>query len=276
MLSYKQLIKKYSSTLKDITHIPQKEVQILLLYILNKNIIWLHLNDNKIATKETEKKLKELVQKRSTSYPLEYLIQQVSFYGEIFKIRENILIPRPETEILVEKAEFILKDIAKPKVVEIGVGSGVISIMLALLIDNIEIIAVDINEDALNLAKQNAIKHKVEHKITFIKSNLFDNINVENYNMCISNPPYIALDFKLPINVQYEPSNALFGGIVGDELIKQIIKLTVKNNIDYLACEIGYDQKNTLSNFLDKYNYKSKDFYQDLENLDRGFIVSFP
>ncbi len=274
-ISYKQLVKKYSSALRDVTHIPQKEVEILLLHILDKNVIWLHINYNEICDKKVEQKLEQFVKKRAVNYPLEYITSKASFYGETFKVQDGVLIPRPETEILVEKAEAILKNIDNPKVVEVGVGSGIISVMLALLIDDIEIIAVDINEKALALAYQNAIKHKVEDKITFVKSDIFSQVDVKDFDMCISNPPYIANDYKLPSNVKYEPSCALFGGNIGDELLKDIIRATSNNNIKYLLCEMGYDQKKPLGDFLETFDTLSVNFYKDLEAFDRGFEVEF-
>ncbi len=273
--TYKQIVKKYTSVLREVTHIPQKEVEILLLSILDKNVIWLHINYNEICESKIEKELEKLVKKRATNYPIEYITSKASFYGETFIVQDGVLIPRPETEILVEKAEVILKDISTPKVVEVGVGSGIISVMLAMLIDDIEIIAVDINEKALELAKQNAIKHNVEHKITFVKSDIFNEVNVKDFDMCISNPPYIANDYKLPTNVKYEPSNALFGGNVGDELLKKIIEATKQNDIKYLLCEMGYDQKKPLSDFLENYDVIKKDFYKDFDKFDRGFEVEF-
>ncbi|MGB3750954.1 MAG: HemK/PrmC family methyltransferase, partial [Arcobacteraceae bacterium] len=221
MKTYKQIVKEYSRYLKEVTHIPQKEVEILILHLMQKNTIWLHLNYEKECT--CEKELEKLVKKRATNYPLEYITKRASFYGEVFNVADGVLIPRPETEILVEKAEVILKEIQNPIVLEIGVGSGIISVMLAMLIPDIEIIAVDINEKALELAKSNATKHNVEDKITFIKSDLFADVPDIKFDMVISNPPYIADDYKLPLNVKYEPSNALFGGNVGDELLKNII-----------------------------------------------------
>jgi release factor glutamine methyltransferase len=271
--TYKQIIKEYSKELRKVTHIPAKEVEILLLHILGKNTIWLHINYDKECKCEVE--LKKLVAKRATHYPLEYITKKASFYGELFEVEEGVLIPRPETEILVEKAEEILQNIKAPKVIEIGVGSGIISIMLALLIQDIQIIAVDINEKALALAKINAIKHGVEEKITFIKSDLFSYIPKDTYDMVVSNPPYISKNYKLPRNVLYEPHNALVGGDIGDELLKDIIDETIKREIPYLICEMGYDQKNPLKDYFSIFYKKIKiDFYKDLEGFDRGFITS--
>ncbi|AXX92425.1 protein-(glutamine-N5) methyltransferase, release factor-specific [Malaciobacter molluscorum LMG 25693] len=272
-MTIKECVKKYSSLLKNTTHIPNKEVEILILHILQKNVIWLHLNYNE--TFDKEKELKKLVKKRATDYPLEYLTNKASFYGEIFEVATNVLIPRPETELLVEQAVEILKDIPNPRVIEIGTGSGIISVMLAKLIKNIKIVAVDINDDALTLASKNAKKHEVEDKITFIKSNLYENVDKEEFIMTISNPPYIANNYKLPKNVEFEPRNALFGGEIGDELLKAIIEQTYKKDIPYLLCEMGYDQKRPLEEYFKKFNIENYSFYKDYSKFDRGFVIKF-
>ena len=275
MQSYKQVVKKLFPLLKNITHIPQKEVEILLLHILKQNVIWLHINYNKECENDIAKELEKLVKKRATDFPMEYITLKASFYGETFNVASNVLIPRPQTEILVEKAIETLSNIDNPKVVEIGTGSGIISVMLALEVPNISIIAVDINDDALALAKNNAKKFDVEDKITFIKSDIFDSIDVKGLDMCISNPPYIKNDYKLPTNVKHEPSNALFGGNNGDELLKKIIDASYENNIKYLYCEMGYDQKEPLKKYIKKYKTKNLEFYQDYEKFDRGFTTEF-
>ncbi len=273
-MTIKETVRKYSQKLKYVTHIPAKEVEIFIGFLLDKNNIWLHLNYNN-EFKE-EKELEKLINKRVANYPLEYLIGKASFYGESFLVKEGVLIPRPETEILVENALEILKDRdSSLKVLEIGTGSGIISVMLALLIKDIKIIAVDINEKALALAKQNAKRHKVEDKIEFRLSNLYENVNESDIFMTISNPPYIANGYKLPENVKYEPKNALFGGNEGDELLKNIISDTSNKKIEYLLCEMGYDQKTPLENYLKSFDVKEYSFYKDYEKFDRGFTIEF-
>lgn len=276
-MTIKETIRKYTNELKFVTHIPAKEIEIFIMYLLKKNTIWLHLNYNKDF--EQEKELEKLIKKRATNYPLEYIINKASFYGEVFIVEEGVLIPRPETELLIDKVLEVTKNMDNKKetinVLEIGTGSGVISVMLALLIENIKIIAVDINEKALELAKKNAIKHGVENKIEFRSSNLYTNINETNIDLTVSNPPYIANEYKLPENVKFEPSNALFGGSIGDELLKDIIDQTSERNIKYLVCEMGYDQKNPLTSYLKDFDTKTFSFYQDYEKFDRGFTIQF-
>lgn len=275
MGSYKQVVKELSVKLRGVTHIPVKEVEILLQYLLDKNTIWLHMNYDKPC--ECEKELVLLVDKRATNYPLEYITKKATFYGEIFQVQEGVLIPRPETELLVEKVEKHFKNQSNIKILEIGVGSGIISVMLAKLLPNSSFIAVDINTQAIDLAKQNAHYHGVENKITFIHSDLFDTISHEiEFDCVVSNPPYIANDYKLPSNVKFEPSNALFGGDVGDELLKSIIIETYNRKIPYLVCEMGYDQKKPLKDFIEQNTQvKSLQFYSDYEKFDRGFEVEF-
>lgn len=277
-MTIKECVRKYTNDLKLVTHIPAKEVEILIMSLLDKNPIWLHLNYDKEFEKENE--LKVLVKKRATNYPLEYLTKKASFYGESFIVNEGVLIPRPETEILVENAFDILKDEKDEKLVlEIGTGSGIISVMLALLLKNIDknikIIAVDINQKAIELAKQNAEKFGVLEKIDFRLSNLFEKIIEDNIFMTISNPPYIKNSYKLPKNVEFEPKNALFGGDIGDELLKDIIKNSFENKIPYVLCEMGYDQKLPLEDYFKEFNVEFYSFYKDYEDFDRGFTLKF-
>lgn len=272
-MTIKDTVRKYTNDLKNVTHIPAKEVEILMMHLLKKNTIWLHLNYT--LEFEYEKELEKLVKKRATNYPLEYIINKASFYGEVFIVREGVLIPRPETEILVENAYEILKDIKNPKILEIGIGSGIISVMLATMLPNLKVIAVDINEKAIELASDNAKKFEVEEAIEFRLSDTFENVSEDDFDMVISNPPYIADDYKLPENVKYEPSNALFGGKVGDELLKKIIDGTNEKKIPYLLCEMGYDQKKPLEEYFKNFKVDMYSFYKDYEDFDRGFTLKF-
>lgn len=273
-MTIKQTVKKYANRLKNITHIRSKEVEILIMHLLDKNVIWLHLNHNSEFTKDKE--LEKLISLREKNFPLEYITGKVSFYGEQFFINEGVLIPRPETEILIDKVLEVQKNNnCIHNILEIGTGSGIISVMLALLIDEIKIIAVDINEKAILLAKKNAKKHGVEDKIEFRLSNLFEKVEEKGFDLVISNPPYIANSYKLPNNVKHEPSNALFGGEIGDELLKQIITQSSNKEVSYIMCEMGYDQKKPLENYFKSYDLEFLEFYKDYENFDRGFIAKF-
>ena len=219
-MTIKECVRKYTNDLKLVTHIPAKEVEMLIMYLLDKNPIWLHLNYNNEFLMENE--LKKLVTKRATNYPLEYITKKASFYGEQFIVNEGVLIPRPETELLVENAFNILKEQKDEKlIVEIGTGSGIISVMLAVLLKNIKIIAVDINEKALNLAKQNAQKFGVLERIDFRFSNLFEKVDEKDIFMVVSNPPYIKDDYVLKMS---------------QKLSADIIRLNTKINLENIPC----------------------------------------
>lgn len=262
-LTIKEALKEASKELES-----YKEASIILQYFLKCDEIYIILNDNK--TLENYKDYKKLIKRRLNSEPIEYITNYVSFYSQKFFIKKGALIPRPESELLIDKA---LKIINRGfKIAEIGVGSGVISIMLAKLIEDIKITATDISKDALEIAKINAKNFKVNDKISFIKTNYLDNVN-EKFDMIISNPPYIAKNFALEKPLSYEPQNALFGGDYGDEMLKEIIDLWVKRKTPYLLCEMGYDQKESMSSYFIKKGIKEYSFYKDLQGLDRGFIA---
>jgi len=246
-----------------------KEAQILLSYFLNKDQLYLILHEN--DTLKNQEKYFSLIKRAKNSEPIEYITNKVSFYSEEFFIQKGALIPRPETEILIDKVVEISKKFQNPKIAEIGVGSGIISIMLAKLIPNIEITATDISKEAIQIAKKNALHFGVEKKIEFINSSYLENID-KSFDIIVSNPPYIANNFKVAQNLDYEPDIALFGGVEGDEILKNIIDIFIEKKASYLACEMGYDQKESLSQYMTKKGIKNFSFYKDLAGFDRGFI----
>ncbi|MFA6685756.1 MAG: peptide chain release factor N(5)-glutamine methyltransferase [Arcobacteraceae bacterium] len=273
-MTIEQFIKDNITRLKEITDIPQKELYILLGFVLQKDFIWLTLNNTYTIKEEYLDTLKKYVELRANAYPIEYITGKASFYSEEFEVCEGVLIPRPETEILIDKAYEILSQISSPKVLEIGVGSGIISTILAKKIPDIKIIAIDINPKALELSKLNAIKHQVADKIEFRLSDMFENVQGEYFDMLVSNPPYIAADFVLPKNVTYEPKEALFGGTKGDEMIISMIQECKQRGIKYFCCEMGYDQKEPFTKEFLKYDCEFE-FYEDYSGFDRGFVLNF-
>jgi release factor glutamine methyltransferase len=263
----KDALVEATNQIKNISDIPNKEARILLAFYLDKDQIWIITHDNEDIEEEGYFKL---IKRRVENEPIEYITNSASFYGECFYVDSNVLIPRPETEILVDLVVSTCKGIKRPRIVEIGTGSGIISIMLAKLLPDAVITAIDISTEALGVAKQNAKKHEVD--IEFIHSNLFENFQEKNFDMLVSNPPYIANDEPLDIGLSYEPSLALYGGSIGDEILKDIIDIFIDKNIKNLACEMGYDQKDKITNYLKSNDFKLE-FYKDLAGLDRGFIV---
>lgn len=266
----KELLAKSAEQLREVTDIPQKEAMILLGEVLGCEMSWLlSHSDDEISMDE---RFTSFLKRRVLHEPLEYILGRASFYGREFDVDSRVLIPRPETEILVDKALELAKELPhQPHIVEIGCGSGIISIMLALLLPNARFTAVDISSEALHVSRDNAKKQGVSERITFVEGSYLDGVSGE-IDMIVSNPPYIADAESLGIGLSYEPSLALYGGRRGDEMLCHIIDLFVTRGVKALACEMGYDQRLPMSVYA-----KSKglevEFYKDLAGLDRGFWI---
>ena len=251
---------------------PARVAKVFLMRHLGVKIEWIFLNLNREL--DDADGYFALVKRFANHEPLEYITGEAGFYGLTFNVKKGVLIPRPETEILVEKSLEILSNLparkGPPLVAEIGAGSGIISICLALN-SNAKIIVSDISDDALNLARENAAKFGVEDKIEFVKCAYLDEIYGQ-FDLLVSNPPYIAQGYELDKFVLNEPHEALFGGAAGDEILKNIILVAKNRGVKYLACEMGYDQRESMQNAL-KFNGFEAEFYKDLVGFDRGFVA---
>ena len=255
------------------SHIPRasREAQLLLMAHLNVDELWL-ITNQKTEVTDVEK-LFEMVERRAKNEPFEYITNSVSFYSETFFIKEGALIPRPETELLIDEVIKNYPDKeAEITFVEVGVGSGIISIILARHFLNAKFIAVDISQKALDIAEVNIKKFDLSHRIELRLGSLLEPID-EKIDYLVSNPPYIADDEELESNLSYEPQNALFGGTVGDEIIQKLLDEVLKQKIRFFSCEMGYDQQDKIQYYLKNSNYESLVFYKDLSDFDRGFTL---
>ena len=265
------LLNDASAKLKDVAQRPQNEAKILLSHILDVEQIWFITHSEYEVTNEQYNQYNRLVERRVGYEPIEYITNRVSFYSHTFFIKEGALIPRPETEILVDLASKYIKP--KMKIAEVGVGSGALSITLCRLHSDITVIATDISEDALSIAKKNISDNLLEKRITLVNTDLLGGVG-ENFDIIISNPPYIANDCKLEVNLDYEPNLALYGGDVGDELLLRLINEAMIRKVKFLLCEMGYDQRESIQKHCNKYALNVV-FYKDLSKLDRGFVIEF-
>ena len=247
-----------------------REAQLLLMDAYCCDELWLLMHQDDLVE---ESALIEKAQRRAENEPLEYIINRVSFYSQEFFIDYGALIPRPETELLIDE---VLKRIPNKQqelcIVEVGVGSGIISIVLAQHLPNAKFIAVDISQYALNIAAKNIERFGLEKRIELRLGSLLEPIH-EDIDYLVSNPPYIANDAPLESNLSYEPQNALFGGEVGDEIIQELLREFLKRGINHFSCEMGYDQEDKIKNFLKDTKFESLDFYKDLSGFDRGFTI---
>ena len=252
---------------------PRYEAELLLAHHLGKGR--LHLHTNREESVGDHASFWQLVERRALHEPYEYIVKEASFYDLHLSVESGVLIPRPETELLIDQAAELIEKEGVGSLIEIGVGSGAVSIVLARKFPTLRIVATDISEEALKIARKNIDRYGVGHQVTLLKSNLMDEVRTEA-EMVVSNPPYIASGVALDKNVaDYEPHTALFGGEEGDELLKQIIDDTYGRGIRYLACEMGYDQKRSIQAYASDIGVEYIDFYQDLAGLDRGFVLMF-
>lgn len=270
-MNIKQAIEKGAINLKvSNTESPKIKARMLMQFILNVPRQYIIVNDMKELTQSQEKEYFESIQKLTKNIPIEHITNQKEFMKLNFFVDENVLIPRQDTEILVEEVIKIAKKINSKKILDLCTGSGAIGISLAKYIEKSEITATDISEDAIRVANKNAIMNNVEDKITFIKSDLFNNIPNNKYDIIVSNPPYIKKEIikTLEKQVQNEPILALDGGEDGLNFYRKIIKQSYEylKYGGYLCLEIGYDQKIDVIELLEneeKYIniYSKKDLY---------------
>lgn len=252
---------------------PAFEAELLLAYHLDKERTYLLIHDRESFTDAEE--FQQLIQRRAAHEPYEYIVGSASFYDIHLEVEEGVLVPRPETEILIDLVAEIIEKENITRIAEIGVGSGAISVVLARKFPDLQIIATDICDTPLKVAGKNIETFDLSKQVELRKSNLLDEVP-ETLELVVSNPPYIAEDFLLESNViDYEPKEALFGGSVGDELLKQIILDVKHKGVKYLACEMGYDQKEPLQEFVNEIGVEYIKFFKDLAQFDRGFIIKF-
>ncbi len=267
----KKLHADITTVLEGVVEFPRREAELLLMAFLDCNQLYFITHQDDIIDVGNPR-LAEWIEKRSRNVPLEYLTNRVSFYSREFYIDEGALIPRPETEHLIDEVLSHVNKEEEVTIVEVGVGSGIISILLALHFPKAYCIAVDISPRALSVARRNIQAFGLEDRIELREGDLLACVN-EKIDLLVSNPPYIADDASLESNLSYEPQNALFGGSVGDEIIQRLLDEVYARSIPLFVCEMGYDQRLKVQEYLKSFAVQSLEFYKDLASFDRGFIL---
>lgn len=252
---------------------PIYETRKILGEILERDLSYLVSHDNEELPASVEKKYFDILKKRKEGLPLQYILGREDFYGRTFTVLEGVLIPRQDTEISVEVILKILKENNINKMLEIGCGTGIVSITVDLESKRkMDITALDISSYAINNTTIN--KKKLKSNIKIFKSDLFDKVSGK-FDLIYSNPPYIKSSEieNLQLEVKdHEPRLALDGGIDGLYFYREIIKEAPNylNNNGFLVFEIGYDEAEDISQIMEK-NFDTK-IYKDLNNLDRVIV----
>jgi len=237
---------------------PRLNAEHLLARLLGRNRIELYLDFERKLTETELGALRELVKRRSEGEPLQHLLGTVEFCGLTFLSDKRAMVPRPETEELVESLKSEIED-PKSKIVDVGTGSGVIALSLAAEFPEARILAVDISDDALALAQENAIRLDLGSRVQFLKSRLLETIE-GTFDLIVANLPYISSQDRhtLSREVLRDPEVALFAGARGDELVRELIDQapTRLRPGGMLALEIGLGQGQALLSVLTEKNYR--------------------
>lgn len=248
--------------------------KMLLSNLLNVRKEYLVIHNEDAVSEAIEVIFKEKLNELKEGKPIQYIISNQEFMGLNFYVDENVLIPQPDTEILVEEVIEKMKQNVSKSVLDLCTGSGAIAISIAKNVENTKVYATDISQEAIEVAKKNAISNNVD--IEFILSNMFENID-KQFDFIVSNPPYIekAIIPTLPEEVKYEPEIALDGGEDGLEFYKIIAKKAKSflNKDGYIAVEIGYNQRVAVIKIFEEEGYKEIYSKKDFGGNDRIVVA---
>ena len=256
----------------------QLDSEILMSKTINKNRKYILLNSNTNIKQSNLNYFFKLIYKRSTGNPIAYLTNKKFFWNSEFFVSNDVLIPRPDTELLIENILRLTKQKNKIKILDIGVGSGCILLSLLKERKNFYGTGIDISKKCLNITRINANNLNVSSRLKLYKSNV-DKFNFGKYDLIVSNPPYInkyKLKYLDKDVFYFEPRIALDGGLDGLSEIRKIIKKSselIKKNGKFIL-EIGYDQKNRVVNLLKKKGFYINSIEKDLAKNDRCIICT--
>ena len=250
--------------------------EILMAKALGKKREYIILNNDKIIKEQNLEYFKKLVQERATRKPIAYLLNKKSFWNSEFNVNKNTLIPRPDTEIILEQILKFTKNKNYLNILDIGVGSGCILLSVLKERKNFYGTGIDISRNTLDICKMNAKKLLLERRVKFFKSDV-DKFAIGKYDLIVSNPPYISkcdLKYLERDVIKFEPKLALDGGLDGLSVIRKVIKKSselLKKNGKFIL-EIGFDQKNKVIKLLNNKGFYINSTVKDLANNDRCII----
>ena len=250
--------------------------EILLASVIDKDRKYLILNNDQIIKEKNLKHFQKLINKRSLGEPIAYLTNEKFFWNYKFFVTKDTLIPRPDTELIVEQILKLTKSKTKMKILDIGVGSGCVLLTILKERKNFYGVGVDISKKCLNISKINAKNLEVSSRVNFFKSDV-DKFDLGKYDLIVSNPPYIKkfdLKYLEKDVVNFEPKLALDGGLDGLSEIRKVIKKSselIKKNGKFIL-EIGFDQKNKVINLLKDRGFYINSISKDLAKNDRCIV----
>ena len=253
---------------------PRREANSLLAFALKKDKTFLVAHPEYRLSSEEEKRFKEFLQRRSSREPFQYITSKQEFYNLDFAVTKDVLIPRPETELIVENATEILRNKENAKFCEIGIGSGCISVSILHEVKTARAIGLDISEKALEIARKNAEVHKVLQRLELKISDVFEVLRGEKFDLIVSNPPYVPSEDVETLQAEvrlFEPLVALTDGEDGFSIIEKIIvdapKFLKENG--FLLMEIGFNQALKVEEMFSPDIWYRIDILPDLQGVPR-------
>ncbi len=255
-----------------------REAKSLLAFVLRKNQTFLIAHSEYELSAAEEKQFHAVLERRARREPFQYIVGRQEFCGLDFAVTRDVLIPRPETEIIVENAIEICQEIERAKFCEVGIGSGCISVSILHHVKTATAIGLDISERALEIARKNAETHQVSQRLELKISDVFENLTDEKFDLIVSNPPYISAEEMKTLQREvrdFEPTTALTDGEDGLSIIQKIIadapKFLTTNG--FLLMEIGYKQSVSVEKMFDKSIWQMIEFLSDLQGISRTVKV---
>jgi release factor glutamine methyltransferase len=258
---------------------PRLNAEHLLAHVLGRKRIELYLEFEREVNESELAPLRDLVKRRAAGEPLQHLLGTVEFCGHTFVCDKRAMVPRPETEQLIELLVSNFKsEIAHSRIVDVGTGSGVIALSLAAEFPEAEIVGTDISEDALALARENAERLGLADRARFLKSNLLEDVE-RMFDLIAANLPYISIEQRQTLSreVLHDPEVALFGGVGGDELVRELIA-QARSRLrpgGTLALEIGIGQSEALVEALTEKNYRDIWMKNDYSGVTRFLFARY-
>lgn len=251
----------------------RREASSLLEFILQQNSAYLIAHSDDQLAANHKMIFDACVRRRADREPQQYVTGRCEFWRLEFELTPDVLIPRPETEILVEAAIEVLQSSDNPRFCEIGVGSGCIAVSILHSVKNSTAIASDVSAAALQIAARNAVKHGIDERLNLRQADLFEGID-ERFDLIVSNPPYVPdddIDGLQPEVRDFEPRSALAGGADGLDIVRLVVgdSSQVLCPGGVLLVEIGHDQAKRVAKFFDKDVWQEVEFLRDLQNIDR-------
>jgi len=257
------------------------DAELLLIHASKQNRTWLITHGDDEVNPNLAASYLDLIERRKRGEPIQYVTGEQEFYGLPFRVTPDVLIPRPETEHLVEKAIELATGIAQPQIVDVGTGSGAIAIAVAHSLPQAQITALDLSAAALDIAHENAIRNGVANRIRFLQSDLLAAVTLEKFKVVVSNPPYVPTADRDSLSVEvreHEPALALFAGKDGLDIYRRLVPeaFAVLEAGGHLLMEIGYGQSAAIAALLEEAGFLQISFVPDLQGIPRVACAKRP